>query len=285
MWSVLFENKKVKEFETRREVDEFLSSLGSVIREYYSISVDTGNADVDRMLVEGLVKGDLERIVLPRLSVDEYVPADPETDNIVLAFYVKGVPEAVLPFKNFAEKSRGVLSTDFGDSETILNASIVYVEYDRENIDIKHIDELMNGVARLCNIKPNEFTITFPHTNEKFPYKPELIKEYFDSEIKELSENLQKIEGDINNLTNSIEGNIDDITQLSKPVSDPLENLIAEIKLEVNPEEEWVIQYGGKLVATLPKTEPKYERSKYRNKTPPSTREIKEVLNYLQDSI
>lgn len=52
-----------------------------------------------------------------------------------------------------------------------------------------------------------------------------------------------------------------------------------------NPEEEWVIQYGGKLVATLPKTEPKYERSKYRNKTPPSTREIKEVLNYLQDSI
>lgn len=111
------------------------------------------------------------------------------------------------------------------------------------------------------------------------------IKEYFDSEIKELSENLQKIQGDINNLTNSIEGNIDDITQLSKPVSDPLENLIAEIKLEVNPEEEWVIQYGGKLVATLPKTEPKYERSKYRNKTPPSTREIKEVLNYLQDSI
>ena len=111
------------------------------------------------------------------------------------------------------------------------------------------------------------------------------IKEYFDSEIKELSENLQKIEGDINNLTNSIEGNIDDITQLSKPVSDPLENLIAEIKLEVNPEEEWVIQYGGKLVATLPKTEPKYERSKYRNKTPPSTREIKEVLNYLQDYI
>lgn len=181
MWSVLFENKKVREFETRREVDDFLSNLGSVIREYYSISVDTGNADVDRMLVEGLVKGDLERIVLPRLSVDEYVPADPETDNIVLAFYVKGVPEAVLPFKNFAEKSRGVLSTDFGDSETILNASIVYVEYDRENIDIKHIDELMNGVARLCNIKPNEFTITFPHTNEKFPYKPELIKEYFDS--------------------------------------------------------------------------------------------------------
>ena len=111
------------------------------------------------------------------------------------------------------------------------------------------------------------------------------IKEYFDSEIKELSENLQKIEGDINNLTNSIEGNIDDITQLPKPVSDPLKNLIAEIKLEVNPEEEWVIQYGGESIIALPKTEPKYERHKYRDKTHPSIREIKEVLNYLQDSI
>ena len=46
---------------------------------------------------------------------------------------------------------------------------------------IEHLDYLIDGISKIAALKPKDFTITFPHTNEKFPFKLELVKEYFDS--------------------------------------------------------------------------------------------------------
>ncbi len=168
-------------FESKEAAESHLERLGAIISGHYRVVADTGNAMIDRMLTEGLEQGDLYHILLPRISVDEYVPADPETDNIVIGFFIKGVPDAVLPFKSFMEKSNGVLNVDYGDSDTIVNTSVVYAEFDRENLTVEDIHAIMIQVSMMAELEPEDFTMTFPHNNKKFPYDPQLLAHYFQS--------------------------------------------------------------------------------------------------------
>ena len=183
MW--VLANKKTpsitiaEDFSSRGEAEAYLKRLGPTIGNYYCPRADYGNDITNRMLTEGLVKNDLWRILLPRVSVDEFVPGDPETDNVVIAFFLKGVPEATLPFKSFCEQSNGVISADYGDSETVIGAQNVYVEMDRENLDMDDIHALMIQVSMLSGMEPDDFTMTFPHTDKKFPYDPITMREYF----------------------------------------------------------------------------------------------------------
>ena len=184
MW--LIENRRSGnrlnlEFSSQEEAETHREGMGSVLSQEYRSIHESGNAFVDRILTEGLEQGDLYRILLPRMSVDEYVPADAQTDNIVVGFYLKGVPEAVIPFKNFAEKCNGVLDVDYGDSDTIKNTSVVYVEFDRENLDMQDIDDLLTQISMIAAMEKDDFTMTFPHTNNKFPYDPKLLAKYFHS--------------------------------------------------------------------------------------------------------
>jgi hypothetical protein len=168
-------------FETQEAAESHLERLGAIISGHYRVVADTGNVSIDRMLTEGLKQGDLYHILLPRISVDEYVPADPETDNIVIGFFIKGVPDAVLPFKSFMEKSNGVLNVDYGDSDTIVNTSVVYSEFDRENLTVDDIHAIMIQASMMAELEPEDFTMTFPHNNKKFPYDPQLLAHYFQS--------------------------------------------------------------------------------------------------------
>ena len=168
-----------RNFPTREAAEGHLDRLGPVVKNQYMVEAVTGNPRADRMLTEGLVKGDLYKILLPRISVDEFVPGDPETDNVVIAFFLKGVPEATIPYKSFVEKSNGVISADYGDSETVVGAQNVYAEFDRENLEIEDIHGLLIQAAMLAGFETDDFTMTFPHTDDKFPYDPVTMKEYF----------------------------------------------------------------------------------------------------------
>lgn len=132
-----------------------------------------------RILTEGFKAGDLEGILLPQFSIDVYVPGDPKTDNIVIGFLIKGVPEAVFPFKNFCTYSRGVKHVDYGDSDTLPNTSIVYVEFDRARFSSQEFDDLVNEVCRLSKLVPEDFSVSFPNTNKTYPYDVEIVEKYF----------------------------------------------------------------------------------------------------------
>ena len=183
MWKLVHKQSPsdsiAEDFNTRGEAEAHLTKLGPIIERYYRAQSNTGDPLTDRLLTEGMVQGDLYKILLPRISVDEFVPGDPETDNIVIAFFLKGVPEATLPFKTFCEQSNGVIKADYGDSETVIGAQNVYVEFDRENLDIEDIDALMIQAAMLASLESEDFTMTFPHTDKKFPYDATTMKEYF----------------------------------------------------------------------------------------------------------
>ena len=195
MWYLKNKNSDeriARPFDSREDAEGHLTRLGPIVEGHYTVIADTGNPLADRMLTEGLVKGDLYKILLPRISVDEFVPGDPDTDNVVIAYFLKGVPEATLPFKSFAEKSNGVLSADYGDSETVVGAQNVYVEFDRENLEMEDIHALMIQAAMLAGLETDDFTMTFPHTDDKFPYDTQLMKEYFISRDKKKNEIAQR---------------------------------------------------------------------------------------------
>lgn len=174
-----------KAYLTEDQAEQARSRLGPAISKMVKLHVECENKSVQRMINEGLVEKDLEGILLPKISIDEYVPADPNTDNVVVAFMIKGVPEAVIPFKNFCENTSGVLSVDYGDSDTSPNTSLVYAEFDRENIDVGQIDDLMIQVGILCGIEKDDFQVTFPTSNSKFPYSVSVLRAYFDHRTRE----------------------------------------------------------------------------------------------------
>lgn len=156
-----------------------LARLGEVLERMYGAVPDYQDQHWRSVLVEGLRPGDLEGILLPQLSIDVYVPGDADTDNIVVGFLIKGVPEAVFPFKNFCAFTRGVTHVDYGDSDTMPHTSIVYVEFDREQFDIQNFANLIDGICRLSKLDEKDLSVNFPNSNKVFPYTIEVVERYF----------------------------------------------------------------------------------------------------------
>lgn len=188
-WTIVNTSTNQKLMETalpsRRAAEEIIAKLGPILSTWHKAIYETDNPTLYRQINEGLVRGDLEGILLPRISIDEYVPSDPDTDNVVLAFFIKGVPEAVEPLKNFCERTIGVLASDYGDSDTIPDTSIIYVEYDRDAMRITDVDVLVKNVCLMANLEPEDFSLTFPNSAKKYPYDPRIVRIYFETRNRE----------------------------------------------------------------------------------------------------
>jgi hypothetical protein len=157
-----------------------LTQLGEAFSRMYRPIPSFVNPYWYRALMEGFKPSDLENILLPQFSIDVYVPGDPNTDNIVCGFLIKGVPEAVFPFKQFLSFCAGVKHVDYGDSDTLPHTSIVYVEFDRERFRPASLDGLIDQVCRISGFDPEDFSVSFPNSSKTFPYSKKLIEEYFE---------------------------------------------------------------------------------------------------------
>src|ERR1700733_964559 len=166
-------------YDSERSAGGALARLGETFSRLYRVIPLYENPHWRQIIVEGLKAGDLEGIILPQFSVDVYVPTDSKTDNIVAGFFVKGVPEAVFPLKNFFTYSRGVKMVDYGDSDTLPNTSIVYVEFDRNKFEIRDFFDMIESVCRLSGLETKDLSVTFPTSNKSFPYSPKVIHDYF----------------------------------------------------------------------------------------------------------
>jgi hypothetical protein len=167
-------------YESEADAHRALHVLGEAIGRLYRPIPMLLNEKWQRRLVEGFKPNDLENILLPQFSVDVYVPSDPNTDNIVTGFLIKGVPEAVFPFRQFLSFCRGVKHVDYGDSDTLPHTSIVYVEFDRDRFHPDDLDDLIEQVCRISGFDSEDFSVSFPNSNATFPYKKSLIEEYFE---------------------------------------------------------------------------------------------------------
>lgn len=174
-WNPLNANRYISENAASGD----LSRLGDAFANMYRAVPLYENPLWNRVLMEGFKRGDLEGILLPQFSIDVYVPSDSKTDNIVVGFLIKGVPEAVFPFRNFCQYCHGVKHVDYGDSDTLPRTSIVYVEFDREKFDLQDLFELVDQVCKLADMKAEDFSVNFPNSNKSYPFRPEVVKRYF----------------------------------------------------------------------------------------------------------
>lgn len=163
----------------RESAQKFHAKLGEHVSKHYRVVIRSGDQQTDRMINEGMEPGDLYRILLPVISIDEYVSGTEENDDIVLGFFIRGVETAIMPFEEFCRYSRGVSGTDHGTTSLYRDCSVVYVEFKRHASAITYILELIHHVCRMASIKPSDLTLTFPISEDKFPFSEEIIREYF----------------------------------------------------------------------------------------------------------
>ena len=163
-----------------KEARSFMMKLDPSVRELYEM--DHADPHYSRMLFEGLVKGDLDGILIPRLSVNEYIAKD-DTDNTVIAFFLKNCPEAVEPTREFAELCPGVLLADSGDSESMDNVSIVYVEFDKFP-EFKDVYETVKQICMLARMDLEDLSVSFPHAKRSYPFDPEIVSYYLNRKEK-----------------------------------------------------------------------------------------------------
>lgn len=161
---------------SRRESPEEIRELLESYPAHNSLFAIGWETEGERMLVEGLIVGDLDNILDPRLSLDEYVPEETD-DNIVVAFFVRNAPEAAEPLKNFCNRFEGVVFTDHGDADSMKNTSIVYTEF-KSDVDPKLIEKMVKKVAELANLEISDMYITIPKTDKRIPYTPERVESY-----------------------------------------------------------------------------------------------------------
>lgn len=176
-WHPLNDNRYLNEAAARLD----LLRLGEAFAAMYQAVPLYEHPLWKRVLVEGFRSGDLEGILLPQFSIDVYVPTDSKTDNIVVGFLIKGVPEAVFPFRNFCQYCHGVKHVDYGDSDTLPHTSIVYVEFDRKHFEVEELFDLVEQVCRLADLKPEDFSINFPNSNKSYPYSESKVRRYFNA--------------------------------------------------------------------------------------------------------
>lgn len=163
----------------RESAKNFRDRLGEHVSQHYRVVMRSGDANADRMVNEGMEPGDLYRILLPIISIDEYVSGTEGNDDIVLGFFIRGVETAIMPFEEFCRYSRGVTGTDHGTTSLYRDCSVVYVEFKRHPSAIGFILELVGHICRMASIKPEDLTLTFPISEDKFPFSEEIIREYF----------------------------------------------------------------------------------------------------------
>ena len=99
------------------------------------------------------------------------------------------MPEAVIPFRDFVIKTGGVLDVAYGDSATIPNTSIVYVEMARKGFKFYDLDTLVEYVGLLSNLTKEDFSVMFPTSKRRYPYQKDVIQDYFTS--RDVKKNMQ----------------------------------------------------------------------------------------------
>lgn len=104
------------------------------------------------MITEGLKKGDLDGLVLPLISIDEYQSKISDEKSIVVGFYVFE-EDAAHDLSNFAERSPNtVLDTDVSPAPTKDGYYMTFVELNRDDRFSETLTDLLEEIASLTNV-------------------------------------------------------------------------------------------------------------------------------------
>lgn len=143
-----------------------------------------------KTILEGMRSGDLEDLVLPLLSVDEY-ESKIDDESVVFAFYVseKGAAEDL---NRYLQRSPvNLLDTEISPAPDQHGYYMVFVELLRNDQTAKNIADILEEVSPLTNIET--WSMHMRGTDHLVPFKQDVLDEFISkntqsSDVKSLHE-------------------------------------------------------------------------------------------------
>ena len=113
-------------------------------------------------LTEGLEKGDLARLVLPRVTIDEYKSKmGSDEDIVVLSFQVRS-KEPALDLVNFLEKSYDwIIDSDLSSGELFDGSYVVFVEIERDQNIGENLIDMFTDLENLTGFSLDQWRLVY----------------------------------------------------------------------------------------------------------------------------
>lgn len=129
-------------------------------------------------LTEGLLAHDLDYLIMPLISIDEYQSKIDDRKAIVVGIYVTDIDPAE-ELSSFIEKGVvPVLDTEVSPAPTEDGYYVVFVELDRNERFVKRILNIADSIANLTNIDKWEFSPYESDKEDNYPLTAEMLKKH-----------------------------------------------------------------------------------------------------------
>lgn len=136
-------------------------------------------------LKEGLRKGDLDGLILPLVTVDEYESKIGDDEAVVVGFYALE-EDAAHDLSNFIERAPYmVLDTDVSPAPTKDGYYVCFAELNRTLDFPNALISLLNNITKLCNIDDWQFTTVNLPKDKIVPLTEKNLKKTVNCNVRE----------------------------------------------------------------------------------------------------
>jgi hypothetical protein len=143
-------------------------------------------------LSEGLRKGDLDGLILPLITVDEYESKIGDDQAVVVGFYVLE-QDAAHDLSNFMERAPYmVMDTDVSPAPTKDGYYVCFVEINRTLDFPKALISLLNDITKLCNVEDWQFTTVKLPKDKIVPLTEKNLEKHVNCNPKESENNSEE---------------------------------------------------------------------------------------------
>jgi len=143
-----------------------------------------------KQLVEGLKTGDLDDLVLNRISVDEFESKIDNEKAIVIGFFVDD-KEPANDLRNFLDKSATeLLDSDRSPAPDIDGQYMVFVEFERNSSFPEEMIKMVETIENLVDV--DEWVFTVYKDKGPFPLTEENLKKHVRLEPKEEKDDFEE---------------------------------------------------------------------------------------------
>ena len=123
---------------------------------------------------EGLRPGDLEHLILPNVSVDEFEPKSGQPDNVVVVGFFAEDQEPANDLASFIERgSHDILDTEVSPAPDEEGRYLIFVEMNRDETMFDNTTKILKDIGKLTQV--DEWEIKFHGSDNTIKIKKESI--------------------------------------------------------------------------------------------------------------
>tara|TARA_B100001113_G_scaffold44627_1_gene31526 strand:- start:638 stop:1063 length:426 start_codon:yes stop_codon:yes gene_type:complete len=123
---------------------------------------------------EGLRPGDLEHLILPNVSVDEFEPKSGQPDNVVVVGFFAEDQEPANDLASFIERgSHDILDTEVSPAPDEEGRYLIFVEMNRDESMFDNTTKILKDIGKLTKV--DEWEIKFHGSDNTIRIKKESI--------------------------------------------------------------------------------------------------------------